>query len=95
MNFLSDISNSVGLSGLGAWGPLLVGVVLIFIVVKLLSLPFKLVWNGILGALMLWLFNLVAGFFGYAVKITVLKALIAGFFGVIGAAAVILFEFFG
>ncbi len=95
MEFLNSLSSSLGLANLGNWGSMLLGVVLLLIVVRLLSLPFKLVWNGLLGALMLWLFNLVAGFFGFAVKITVIKALIAGFFGVVGAVGVILFEFFG
>ena len=93
MEFLSSLGASVG--ALGSWSPVLIGILLIFLVVKFLSLPFKFVWNGILGAIMLWLFNLIAGFFGFTVKITVLKALIAGFFGVVGAAAVILYEIFG
>ena len=44
------------------------------------ALPFKLVWNGIIGAVALWLVNLVGALFGFGLKITVVKALIAGFF---------------
>ncbi len=82
------------LSPLGALGPLLVGIVLVWLVVKLLSMPFKLVWNGICGALLLWCINLVGSIVGFGMKITVIKALIAGFFGVPGAVVVILYELF-
>lgn len=92
---LDSIAASFGLGSFGALGSLLVGVLLIFIVVKLLAMPFKLVWNGLLGAFMLWLVNLVGGFVGFSLKITIVKALIAGFFGVPGALAVIMFELFG
>ena len=79
---------------MGSLGPMLVGIVLLLIVVKLLSMPFKLVWNGICGAILLWLVNIVGSFVGFGLKITVFKALIAGFFGIPGALAVILFELF-
>ena len=59
---------------------------------KLLSMPFKLVWNGLCGALLLWFINLVGSLAGFTMKITVIKALIAGFFGVPGALAVVLYE---
>ena len=42
-------------------GSLAIGVVILWVIVKLLSLPFKLVWNGIVGAVMLWLANLLGG----------------------------------
>ena len=62
---------------------------------KLLALPFKLVWNGIIGAVMLWLANLLGGaLFNVTIHITIIKALIAGFFGIPGAAAVILWDLF-
>ena len=80
------------LSPLGAIGPLLGGVVLVWLVVKLLSMPFKLVWNGLCGALLLWCINLVGSIVGFSMKITIIKALIAGFFGVPGAVVVVLYE---
>ena len=44
---------------------------------------------------MLWLANLLGGaLLGVTIKITILKALIAGFFGIPGAAAVILWDLF-
>ena len=94
MSTLEGLAASAGLGPLGSLGPMLVGVVLLLIIVKLLSMPFKLVWNGICGALLLWLVNLLGAFVGVCLKITIFKALIAGFFGVPGAIAVILFELF-
>ena len=94
MATLEGIAASAGLGPLGSLGPMLVGSVLLLIVVKLLSMPFKLVWNGICGAILLWLVNIVGSFVGFGLKITVFKALIAGFFGIPGALAVILFELF-
>ena len=80
---------------LASLGSLAMGVVILYVIVKLLSLPFKLVWNGIIGAIMLWLANLLGGALcGVTVKITIIKALIAGFFGIPGAAAVILWDLF-
>ncbi|MGI6263246.1 MAG: pro-sigmaK processing inhibitor BofA family protein [Succiniclasticum sp.] len=73
---------------------LLCAIVVLWIVVHLLALPFRLVWNGIIGAIMLWLFNFVGSLFHIGVHITVLKALIAGFFGIPGAVVVILWELF-
>ena len=94
MSTLEGLAASAGLGPLGSLGPMLVGVVLLLIIVKLLSMPFKLVWNGICGALLLWVVNLLGTFVGFGLKITIFKALIAGFFGVPGAVAVILFELF-
>ena len=94
MSTLEGLAASAGLGPLGSLGPMLVGVVLLLVIVKLLSMPFKQVWNGICGAILLWLVNLLGSFVGFALKITIFKALIAGFFGIPGAIAVILFELF-
>lgn len=92
MEMLSTVAAGAGLSPLGSLGPMLVGVLLILIVVKLLSMPFKLVWNGLCGAVILWIVNLIGALVGFSLKITVIKALIAGFFGIPGAVVVVLYE---
>lgn len=74
--------------------PFIAGVLILLIVVKFFSLPFKLVWNGIVGAAVLWLVNLVGAAVGFGMKITVVKALIAGVFGVPGLLAVLCWEIF-
>ena len=94
MSTLEGLAASAGLGPLGSLGPMLVGVVLLLLIVKLLSMPFKLVWTGICGAVLLWLVNILGSFVGFSLKITIIKALIAGFFGIPGALAVILFEVF-
>ena len=94
MSTLEGLAARAGLGPLGSLGPMLVGVVLLLLIVKLLSMPFKLVWNGICGAVLLWLVNILGSFVGFSLKITIIKALIAGFFGIPGALAVILFEVF-
>jgi inhibitor of the pro-sigma K processing machinery len=95
MEMLNSVSAELGLGPLGPIAPLVTGVLIVLVAVKLLSLPFKLVWNGICGAALLWVINLLGTMAGFHMKITLLKALIAGFFGVPGAVAVVLFEIFG
>ncbi len=51
---------------------------------KVFSLSMKFLYNGLLGALMLWGLNILGSLFGVAVEITVFNSLIAGFFGVPG-----------
>lgn len=74
-------------------GPFIVGIIVLFILLRILSLPFRIVWklitNSIVGALMLWVVNL----FGLGIDITFFKALIAGFFGVPGVLVVVLAHF--
>ncbi len=95
MEILGTISTATGLSVFGSFGPLLAGVLLLFVLVRLFSLSLRLVWNGIVGALMLWLVNLLGALAGFNMEITVLKAFIAGFFGIPGALGVVLFEIYG
>ena len=74
-------------------GSFIVGIIVLFILLRVLSLPFRIVWklitNSIVGALMLWVVNL----FGLGIEITFFKALIAGFFGVPGVLVVVLAQF--
>ena len=74
-------------------GSFIVGIIVLFILLRVLSLPFRIVWklitNSIVGALMLWVVNL----FGVGIEITFFKALIAGFFGVPGVLVVVLAHF--
>ena len=96
---LGEVGASLGKIGdvgdITTFWPYILGFILILFVVQLFELPFQLVWNGLVGAAMLWLINLVGGLVGFTLKITIIKALIAGFFGIPGALAIILFEIFG
>ncbi|MEG0797963.1 MAG: pro-sigmaK processing inhibitor BofA family protein [Acidaminococcaceae bacterium] len=74
---------------MGEIGSLLIALVILFLLVKVLSWPFKLVWNGILGAAMLWLLNLV----GVGIPLTILNALVAGIFGIPGVVGLLVWKY--
>ncbi|GLI50576.1 MULTISPECIES: pro-sigmaK processing inhibitor BofA family protein [Tepidanaerobacter] len=65
-----------------------IALVVLYILGMLLVIPIKIAWrliyNGIIGGLTLLLLNLVGGFFGLALPITPLTALLVGFLGVPG-----------
>ncbi len=67
-----------------------VAIVLLCILSKLISLPFRILWklitNSIVGAIILWGINL----FGVGIEITFLKALVAGVFGIPGVILVLI-----
>jgi len=69
-----------------------VAVVVLFLIVKFFSLSFSLVWNGIVGVIMLWLLNLAGSVVGFHQPITFISALIAGFFGVPGVILLVIYQ---
>ena len=62
-------------------GGLIIGVVIILVLKFMIELPFKLVWNSLVGAAILYIVNLTGL---VAIKITFVHALIVGVFGVPG-----------
>ena len=68
-------------------GPL-IGVAIIIALVKLLKLPFWLLKNSIVGAIMLYLFNFL-GFF--TIKLTFINCLVAGVFGIPGIIGLLIY----
>ena len=60
---------------------LVAGLLIITALKFFIELPFKIIWNSVVGAAMLWLVNLTGLI---AIKITFLNALIVGVFGVPG-----------
>ena len=69
--------------------------VVLFFVINMFSLSLKLLWNGICGVILLWLFNLVGGIFGVTIPIYFISALVAGFFGVHGVIVMLLMQVMG
>lgn len=67
---------------------LIAGVLILGAVIFLIGLPFKIIWNSIVGAAILWLVNLTGL---VAIKITFIHALIVGVFGVPGLIALIIY----
>ena len=66
----------------------IVGIIMLFVVAKILIVPikvvWKLVWNAIVGGITLLLINFIGGFFGIYININIITALITGFLGVPG-----------
>ena len=73
------------------------GLLLLYIVGWLLVMPLKfilrLLYNGIIGGLMLWVLNLVGGFFNVGVAINPITALIAGFLGIPGVLLLLVLQY--
>lgn len=76
----------------------LVAILLLFVVVKLLAWPLKilikLLINGIIGVILLLIVNLIGNNFGFHLGINAVTALISGFFGIPGVIFLILFKIF-
>ncbi len=68
-------------------GPI-IGVVIIFALIKLISLPFWILKNSIFGAIMLYILNFIGIF---TIKITFVHCLIAGIFGVPGIIGLLIY----
>jgi inhibitor of the pro-sigma K processing machinery len=73
-------------------GAALVG---LFILINIFSLSLKLLWNGIVGVVLLWLFNVVGSLAGLHLEINAITALVAGFFGSPGVILMLLYQLLG
>ena len=73
----------------------LAALVILLIVVNFFSLSLKLLWNGVVGMSLLWLFNLVGGIVGLQLEIGAVSALVAGFFGIPGVILLLLYQLMG
>lgn len=69
-------------------------VVLIFVglrfIVESAKIIGKLVWNGVIGLILLFLFNIIGGIIGLNIEPTFINALVAGVFGVPGIIVLLL-----
>ncbi|WP_090092045.1 pro-sigmaK processing inhibitor BofA family protein [Clostridium uliginosum] len=72
----------------------LIGIVLLFVIIKLLKWPLKIILNGILGVVILYLVNLVGANFNFSLSINAVTALIAGFLGIPGVVVLIIIQLF-
>ncbi len=74
------------------------GIILIYLIGRMLTMPirlvFKLIYNGIVGGIMLWIVNFVGAYFSFTIGINPITALIAGFLGIPGVILLILFKLF-
>ena len=79
----------------------LIGIVVLFFVIKLLKWPIKIVINGIIGVVILYVANFIIANLGlvgintnFSLAINPITALIAGFFGVPGVIVLIVIGLF-
>ena len=72
----------------------LVGVVLLFFIIKLLKWPLKILINGILGVVILYVVNLIGANFNFGLAINPITALIAGFLGIPGVILLAILQVF-
>ncbi|WP_110955257.1 pro-sigmaK processing inhibitor BofA family protein [Anaerosinus massiliensis] len=73
-----------------------VGILAIYFIGRMFLMPVRIVWkliyNGVVGGIMLWVVNFVGANFGFEIGINVLSALVAGFLGIPGVILLILFK---
>ncbi|NLL30767.1 MAG: pro-sigmaK processing inhibitor BofA [Clostridiales bacterium] len=72
----------------------LIGLVLLIIVIKILKWPIKIIINGIVGLVLLYLANILGSYLGFSIAINAVTALIAGFLGIPGVILLIIFQLF-
>lgn len=72
----------------------LVGLFLLFIVIKLFKWPVKIIINGIIGIVLLYVANILGTYLGFHIGINAITALIAGFLGIPGVIFLIIFQLF-
>ncbi len=77
--------------------PILIGVAVLFVVLKLLALPMKLiiklVINGLVGGIIIFVVNLIGANFGFMINLNWITALIVGILGVPGVVIVTILQF--
>ena len=72
----------------------LIGLSLLLLIIKLLKWPLKILINGILGIILLYIANIVGSYIGFVLPVNAISALIAGFLGIPGIIFLVLFQFF-
>jgi len=72
------------------------GLILLYIIGYILLVPIKwiikLIYNGIIGGVLLFLFNFIGGFWDIHIAINPLTALIAGFLGIPGVLLILVLQ---
>ena len=75
----------------------LVAIIVLFVILKLLALPLKIIiklmFNALIGGVVLFLLNIVGARFGLIIDINWISTLLVGFFGVPGVILVLIFQF--
>lgn len=72
----------------------LIGIIALYLGIKFLKWPIKILINGIIGVIILYIVNYVGTFFNISLAINPINALIAGFLGIPGVAVLIIIKLF-
>lgn len=72
----------------------LIGLVLLYLLIKVLKWPLKILINGVIGIVLLYVTNLLGAYLGFSIAINWITALIAGFLGVPGVIFLVIFQLF-
>lgn len=72
----------------------IIGLALLYLVIKFLKWPLKILLNGVIGIVLLYIANFIGGYLGFSIGINAVTALIAGFLGVPGVIFLIIFQLF-
>lgn len=72
----------------------LVGLALLYLIIKLLKWPIKLLINGIIGIVLLYVANFIGEYLNFYITINPITALIAGFLGIPGVIFLVIFQMF-
>jgi inhibitor of the pro-sigma K processing machinery len=82
---------------MGSFVFFIVGIALLFLIGKIISLPIKILWklivNAVLGGVLLLIFNFVGSLVNLSIAINFWTALIAGFFGIPGVIFLAIFKY--
>ncbi|ABR50840.1 sigmaK-factor processing regulatory BofA [Alkaliphilus metalliredigens QYMF] len=74
-----------------------IGLILLYVVGWILLIPIKwlvkLIWNGIIGGIMLLMLNFIGGFWGIYLAINPVTALITGLLGVPGVILLLILKY--
>lgn len=71
-----------------------IGLALLYLVIKLLKWPLKILINGVVGVILLYLTNYIGSNFNLFIPVNAVTALIAGFLGIPGIVFLIIFQLF-
>ena len=72
----------------------LVGLALLYLIIKLLKWPIKLLINGIIGIVLLYVANFIGEYLNFYITINPITALIAGFLAIPGVIFLVIFQMF-
>ena len=74
------------------------GILLIYLLGRMFLMPikliFRLIYNGLIGGVMLWVLNFAGAYIGFNIAINPITALVAGFLGLPGVVLLVLFKVF-